>query len=253
MRIAIPRHTARGAAGTLLVVAGTGILMGIITAEALYPAAYSTGESMISDLGATEPPDSVILQPSAAIFDVTMAVTGALVVAAAVLAYRATGRRRLGIPLAILGTGILGVGLFPGNTAPHPLFAQMAFIGGGIAAVLSGRVVGGAMGWISRALGTTTLVSLALALTLLEWGPVAGLGEGGIERWIAYPVVLWLVALGGWLCGGLGPGDEGERLGAPGGAVHLQGAAGRQREAVGVAVGTTGGRPDPADPGGGAQ
>ncbi len=153
MRTPIPRHVARDAAGTLLVVAGAGILMGIITAEALYPAAYSTGESMISDLGATEPPDSVILQPSAAIFDITMAVAGALVLAAAALAHRATGRRRLSIPLAILGTGILGVGLFPGNTAPHPLFAQMAFIGGGVAAVLSGRVLGGAMGWISRALG----------------------------------------------------------------------------------------------------
>lgn len=252
MRIPIPRHIARDAAGVLLVVAGAGILMGIITAEALYPAAYSTGESMISDLGATEPPDSVILQPSAAIFDVTMAVTGALVLAAAALAGRATGRRRLAIPLAVLGTGILGVGLFPGDTAPHPLFAQMAFIGGGVAAVLSGRVLGGAMGWISRGLGATTLVSLALALTLLGWGPVEALGEGGIERWIAYPVVLWLVGLGGWLCGS-GAGDERERLRAARGAVHLEGAARPEREALGVALGAAGGRPDPADPGSGAQ
>jgi hypothetical membrane protein len=249
MLIPIARHVARGAAGALLVVAGAGILMGIITAEALYPAPYSTGESMISDLGATEPPDSVILQPSAAIFDTTMAVAGALVLAAAALAYRATGRRRLAIPLAILGVGILGVGLFPGDTAPHPLFAQVAFIGGGVAAVLSGGVLGGAMGWISRALGTITLVSLALAITLLDWGPVASLGEGGIERWIAYPVVLWLVALGGWL----GAGDEGDRLGAAGGAVHLEGAARRERDTVGVALGTARGRPDPADPGGGPQ
>lgn len=203
---------------------------------------------MISDLGATEPPDSVILQPSAAIFDTTMMVAGVLVLAAAALAHRATGRRRLAIPLAVLGAGILGVGIFPGDTAPHPLFAQMAFIGGGVAAVLSGRVLGGAMGWISRALGTTTLISLALAITLLDWGPIASLGEGGIERWIAYPVVLWLVALGGWLCGTLGTGDEGERLGAAGGAVHLQGAAGREGHAAGVVLGAPGGRADPADP-----
>ena len=200
MRSPFPANRGLAASGALLIVAGAGILMGIITAEALYPAAYSTGESMISDLGGTEPPDSVILQPSAAIFDTTMAVAGALVMSAAALAHRALGRRRLSIPLAVLGAGILGVGLFPGNTAPHPFFAQMAFIGGGVAAVLSGRVLGGAMGWISRALGTVTLVSLALAMTLLDWGPVASLGEGGIERWIAYPVVLWLVALGGYLC-----------------------------------------------------
>ena len=27
------------------------------------------------------------------------------------------------------------------------------------------------------------------------------LGDGGIERWVAYPVVLWLVAFGGYLAG----------------------------------------------------
>jgi hypothetical protein len=28
---------------------------------------------------------------------------------------------------------------------------------------------------------------------------VAELGEGGIERWIVYPIVLWLVAFGSYL------------------------------------------------------
>ena len=46
-------------AGTLIAVAGAGILMAIITAEALYPAAYSTATNAISDLGGTEPPNSV--------------------------------------------------------------------------------------------------------------------------------------------------------------------------------------------------
>lgn len=45
MRIPIPRHVARGTAGALLVIAGAGILMGIITAEALYPGAYSTARA----------------------------------------------------------------------------------------------------------------------------------------------------------------------------------------------------------------
>jgi hypothetical protein len=78
-------------AGALLFTAGAGILMGIITAEALYPAAYSTFENTISDLGATRPPDSVVLQPSAAIFDITMLVTGAMIVVAAWLVHRSPG------------------------------------------------------------------------------------------------------------------------------------------------------------------
>ena len=45
------RNTARSTAGALLAVAGAGILLSIITAEALYPAPYFTDENTISDLG----------------------------------------------------------------------------------------------------------------------------------------------------------------------------------------------------------
>ena len=62
--------------GSLLTIAGVTILMGIITAEALYPNAYTTGGSEISDLGGTRPPNSLIFQPSAMIFDVSMAASG---------------------------------------------------------------------------------------------------------------------------------------------------------------------------------
>ena len=40
--------------------------------EALYPGTYSTHGNTVIQLGATEPADSVVLQPSAAIFDLTM-------------------------------------------------------------------------------------------------------------------------------------------------------------------------------------
>lgn len=46
-------------AGFLFFLAGSIILMGIITAESFYPEnlTYTTANSMISDLGATEPPN----------------------------------------------------------------------------------------------------------------------------------------------------------------------------------------------------
>src|SRR2546423_8973351 len=75
--------------GALLFVAGAAILMGIITAEALYPAGYSTSRNDISDLGATRPPHSVIVQPSATIFDTTMILTGLLIIVAAYCMHRA--------------------------------------------------------------------------------------------------------------------------------------------------------------------
>ena len=58
--------TASSAAGLLLAIAGSVILMGIITAESQYPFPYTTHDNEISDLGATRPPNSVTHQPSAA-------------------------------------------------------------------------------------------------------------------------------------------------------------------------------------------
>jgi len=49
--------------GAFLFVAGGTILMGIITAEALYPGTFSTGANEISDLGGTRPPEGIVLQP----------------------------------------------------------------------------------------------------------------------------------------------------------------------------------------------
>lgn len=188
-------------AGVLLAAAGSVILMGIITAEALYPARYTTNANEISDLGATRPPNSVSLQPSATIFDVTMVVTGLAVIAAGVLLLRAHERRFLSISVLLNGAGILGVGIFPGNVgAIHPWFALLAFLSGGLCGVAGGLARRGAVAWFSYALGGITLVTLvAVFLGGLEVAPLEDLGDGGAERWIAYPVVLWQVMFGGAL------------------------------------------------------
>ena len=79
----------------LLSLAGVAILMGFITAEALYPGVYTTHHNTVSHLGASEPPDSVVLQPSAAIFDITMlGGLGPMILAGAWVAYRALRRGR---------------------------------------------------------------------------------------------------------------------------------------------------------------
>ena len=143
--------------GVLLAAAGSVILMGIITAEALYPADYTTNSNEISDLGATRPPDSIILQPSATIFDVTMIVTGLAVIAAAVLLIRASDRRFLTTTVLLNGIGILGVGVFPGNVgAIHPWFALLAFIAGGLCGIAGWRARTGPVSWFSFALGAVT-------------------------------------------------------------------------------------------------
>ena len=186
-------------AGVLLSAAAGVILMGIITAEALYPAAYSTFDNEISDLGATRPPGSVSYQPSAAIFDGTMLASGALILAAAFLVHRGLRRRAVSVWLGVFGASVFLVGVFPGNTAPHPLAATSTFLSAGVVALVVSRSQSAPARYVSAVLGTVTLVSMAFGFFLLDWGPVAELGDGGIERWIAYPAVLWLAVYGGYL------------------------------------------------------
>jgi hypothetical membrane protein len=195
-------------AGVLLSVAGAAILMGFITAEALYPGIYTTHTNTVSHLGASEPPNSVVLQPSAAIFDITMLVTGAMILAGAWFAYRALGRKAVSIPTALLGVGTLGVGTFPlTHPAPHTLFALTAFVAGGVAIVLSARVTAAPFRYLWMVLGIVALAATALGVFFVGWAPVAELGEGGIERWIIYPIVLWLVAFGSYLLATANPTD----------------------------------------------
>jgi len=125
-------------AGALLLVAGLVAFMGIITAEALYPAGYSTSQNEISDLGATRPPDSVIEEPSATIFNSVMIACGAFVILGALFLYSGFGRVVPPSALGLFGVGVLGVGVFPGNRGGiHAVFALLTFAAGGLAALLS--------------------------------------------------------------------------------------------------------------------
>jgi len=197
-----PRAWSRDAtlAGLLLSLAGVVILLGFITAEALHPGVYTTHTNTVSHLAASEPPASVVLQPSAAIFNLTMGVTGTMILAGAWFAARALGRRAVLVPTALLGLGCVGVGVFPlTHPDPQTLFALIAFLAGGVAMIVSSRVAAAPFRQLWALLGAVALAATAVGVLFLEWAPVAALGEGGIERWIVYPIVLWLVAFGSYL------------------------------------------------------
>jgi len=198
----------RGAAalgGTLLLLAGATILMGIITAEALFPRPYNTADNAISDLGSTFEPGGNVRQPSATIFNTLMIVTGLLVAAAAPALRGLFSSWALPIAVGLLGTFLFLVGVFPGtveNGEPstegvHPIVAALTFVSGGVAAILASRLTRPPFRYLSALLGLLALLALALS----GWLGDTSLGEGGIERWVAYPIVLWLVAFGGYILG----------------------------------------------------
>jgi hypothetical membrane protein len=207
-------HRARDcrAAGLLLSLAATTILMGCITAEALHPGTFTTHTNTLSHLGASEPPNSVVVQPSAAIFDGTMLAAGALILLAAWLAHRALRRPAVSVSTGLLGLGILGVGVFPlTHPAPHTVFALLAFYAGGLAMILASRITPSPFRQLWTTLGGVALAAITMGVFALSWAPVEALGEGGIERWNAYPIVLWLVAFGTHLMSSAGVPGHGHR------------------------------------------
>jgi hypothetical membrane protein len=101
-------------------------------------------------------------------------------------------RQAVTIPTGLLGIGVLGVGIFPGNNHPwHPIFAYTAFLAGGLAVLLSYRVSPQPLRVIFAILGALSLLFTVPGVFLPEWGPFARLELGEVERWMVYPVVLW--------------------------------------------------------------
>jgi len=175
--------------------------LGIITAEALYPG-YSTSANEISDLGATQPPQSLVVQPSATIFNTTVMACGVLVILGAFFLYGSFRSRAVAVSMGLFGVGVLGVGVFPGNYGNlHAGFALLAFIVGAVAAILAYKVETAPFRYFSVALGAVSLVVVALYFILGDSSPFAGLGSGGMERWVAYPILLWVTGFGGYLLG----------------------------------------------------
>ena len=187
-------------AGALLALTGIGMLMATITNEALYPAArhYNTFANTISDLGGTIPPHSYMVQPNRAIFIAMMAVSGSLVLVSTYLSWPSIVRRRISIGLLVFGVSLTGLAVFPGNVPTwHPWIALACFMGGSITAIMSRKVLHPPVAYFAVALGVIALVATFAGLEAFEgMGPQKWIGLGGVERWIAYPVLLWLAMFG---------------------------------------------------------
>jgi hypothetical membrane protein len=185
-------------AGALFFLGGALLWMGITTAEIFYPSGYSISGSMISNLGSTPPPNSLVFEPSANIFDYSLLVAGLMIIKGGILLYK-TRQRQLAILVGLIGLGTAGVGMFPAfHLAIHSLSALIAFGSGGVAAIYSGYLFKPPFKYLAIVLGAVSL--LFLAVGLLDSSVVVPiLGKGGTERWVAYPTMIWLIGFGGLL------------------------------------------------------
>jgi hypothetical membrane protein len=180
----------------LLLLGAVQFVPAVAMAEALY-SGYSLSAQPLSDLGATcrtvsEVTACTIHEPSAWIFDASVVVLGLMALLAGYLVFE-SGGRALGTAILLAGIGAVSVGVFPETTGVvHLLASFIAFFFSGVSAVLSFRASTPPLSYVFVVLGLVVLLSLALYAT----DTYLGLGQGGMERLIAYPALLWAAAFG---------------------------------------------------------
>lgn len=168
----------------------------LIIAEVYYPN-YNVALNYVSDLGATCVNGACrFFEPASDIFDVSIVVMGLLLFPAAYYVGKASGSRSLPAFIALAGVGAVGVGAFNESYGSiHTVFSAWTFIAAGVQALLVYKVAKGAFAYISAFTGIVTLVATAL----YAGHEYLGLGGGGMERVVIYPVLLGGIAFGGYL------------------------------------------------------
>ena len=173
--------------GALFFVGAAQFILMIVIAEARYPG-YSVTTNALSNLGVGQ---------TALLYSAWIAVFGAFAFVGLLL-----GRRTLGtgltITLAVAGACAVGVGLFPVRiSAPHVVFAFAAYVFVAVSVIISYRVLRPPLSHFSVGLGIISLVALVLLVTHHN----LGIGKGGMERMVAYPILAWALGFGGSLIG----------------------------------------------------
>jgi len=167
-------------AGILNLIGITQFLILLQISEYLYPG-YSVSNNYISDLG---------IGPSAYLFNTSIMILGILGMIAGVLLYK--WNKIFSILIFISSIGAFGVGLFPENIGIlHLISSLITFLFAGITAIYSYRIDVNSSRFIWPILGLISLTSLALFINR----SYLGLGKGGMERMIVYPVFIWLIGI----------------------------------------------------------
>ncbi len=189
-------------AGVLFFIAVTQFTLGFIISEALYPG-YSVHDNYISDLG---------VGPSSIIFNSSVFLLGLLSLVATYFLRHSPNFKTVNMLLLLMAIGAMGVGVFTKDfTVAHGAVSSMAFFLGGLAAIASFKVLKKPLSLISITLGAMTLGALALFSSgMITSGSATsteaydsifylGLGPGGMERMIVYPMLIWLAGFAGHL------------------------------------------------------
>lgn len=184
-------------AGTVLFVGVLQFALFEMIAEFLFPG-YSVAGNYISDLGAFCNSTCTVYQPTSMIFNGSIIIGGALVLVSLYFLRSELHWKPFLVALGLSGIGMILVGTFTEQTGVvHSIVSAVAFISIGVAAILAYRIQKPPLSYFSVILGVIGLVATAL----LESNITLGIGVGGMERLIVYPVLFWALTFAGFLIG----------------------------------------------------
>lgn len=181
-------------AGFLLSFAGVDFLLVIIVLEAVYPG-YSIHHNTMSDLLAVGTGTSIVGEPMLFLAAICW-------IAGAYYLYRHAGRTGMMVLNLLPGTGLLLAVLSPENVnlVLHSIGAVLALVPGPIAAILSYRTIRSPFRYHALSLGSLSLIGAVVEFGAYGTSLVQqGLGPGGWERVIVYPLLIWLIGFGSYL------------------------------------------------------
>lgn len=190
---------ARRVTGLFLFALAAQFMTAIMLAAAMVPA-YDFQGGAISDLG--------VFPETALLFNGSLFLVGLFNLLGGYAFYRIHGKRWLFSVFALAGVGAIVAGLVPLDAGDlHTLGALLAFVFFNVQAIGTATRLTGVMRALAVLTGTIGLVFVGVMIVgdggnAAVFGPI---GHGGAERIIIYPVMIWLVAFGGYL---LGTGDD---------------------------------------------
>lgn len=188
-------------AGTILFVGVAQFAFFFALAEIYYPG-YDVSVQPISDLGATcDGGVCKFVQPSSDIFNTSIIFLGVMLLITSYFLLKGSGSKALSLFEFLSGIGAMGVGIFNESYGgAHVFFSAFTFFSIGIQSLLVFKVAKPPFSYFSVIAGVTTLVAIVLYGT----DTYLGLGQGGMERMIVYPVLIGGLAFGGYL---MAPGE----------------------------------------------
>ncbi len=196
------KYSGEKSAGALFLIGSTQFVLGLIVAEALYPG-YNLADNYISDLG---------VGPSSAVFNTSVFLLGALVLAGVASLRKSHSLRKVNAFLLLMALSSMGVGVFTKDfTIAHGVVSLAAFFFAALSAITSTRELDMPFSLLSGIIGAVTLGALVLfSIGMVSSGSITSadpidspyylsLGPGGMERLIVYPGLMWVAAFGGHL------------------------------------------------------